>query len=142
MPILTVKRLHPRAVTPHRNHADDAGFDLTAAYVNERSGKTATFGTGLAFGIPKGHVLLVFSRSGHGFNENTRLANCVGVVDAGYTGEVFVKLTRDDGMPHTAIVGDRIAQAVLMKLPTVTIAEVDDLGDTARGANGLGSSGS
>jgi len=85
--------------------------------------------------------MLVFSRSGHGFKENTRLANCVGVVDSDYTGEVFVKLTRDDGQRLDVWPWDRVAQAVFLRVPKIEIIETENLKETKRGDAGLGSTG-
>jgi dUTP pyrophosphatase len=140
---VAVKKLDPRAVIPSRATDGAAGFDITAidyaATWDDRC--EATFRTGLAFDIPDGYVMLVFSRSGHGFKENTRLANCVGVVDSDYTGELFVKLTRDDQRMVTAKPGDRVAQAVFLKLPEVELVETDELKQTERGDKGLGSTG-
>lgn len=141
---LKVKRLHPDAQIPKYQSAGAACFDLhavmdAAAIVSGASPLTVR--TGLAFEIPPGHVLLVYSRSGDGFNRNVRLANCVGVIDSDYTGEVQVKLTGDYSAMMTVEPGQRIAQAMLVKLPDVTIVEVTELAETERGANGFGSTG-
>jgi dUTP pyrophosphatase len=138
-----VKKLDPRAVIPSRATDGAAGFDITAIDIKSDFPLYGekTFRTGLAFDIPDGFAMLVFSRSGHGFKENTRLANCVGVVDSDYTGELFVKLTRDDGLPVTARHGDRVAQAVFLRLPDVDLVETDELKQTERGDKGLGSTG-
>jgi len=69
------------------------------------------FSTGIAFEIPAGWVMRIYSRSGHGFNSDTRLANFVGIIDSDYRGEVKVKLTNDSTNRLLAIGhGDRIAQ--------------------------------
>ena len=130
------KKLHPKAAVPFKATDGAAGFDLTAV---TRQGNV--FGTGLAFDIPVGYVLLIYSRSGHGFKENTRLSNSVGVVDSDYTGEIKVALRRDDGKPLTVQVGDRVAQGVLMRLPKVTFTETQELKETERNDNGFGSTG-
>lgn len=87
--------------------------------------------------------MLVFSRSGHGFKNDTRLANCVGVIDSDYRGEVMVRLTCDNMSVNALHVspGDRIAQAMLLPVAQVEFEEVDDLGATKRGTGGFGSSG-
>jgi len=133
---IKVKKTHPKAVIPHRETDGSAAFDLTAV---TRDGNI--YGTGLSFEIPHGYAMFVYSRSGHGFKENTRLANCVGVVDSDYRGEVKVKLTRDDGSIIMPWVGDRVAQAVIMRLPKVEMIESDTLKDTRRGTGGFGSTG-
>ena len=87
--------------------------------------------------------MLVFSRSGHGFKNNVRLANCVGVIDSDYRGEVMVKLVYD-GFTSNLLVrnGDRIAQAMLVPAQQVTFEVVEELNTTERGTKGFGSTGS
>jgi len=133
---LKYKRVHKDAHPPVFSSEGAAAFDLVGI---RKSGDT--FRTGLAFDIPDGYVLLIFSRSGHGFKENTRLANCVGVIDADFVGEVMVKLTRDDDKPINVQVGERIAQGMLLRLPKVELEEVTELKQTERGEKGFGSTG-
>ena len=86
------KKLDPKAVTPSYAKPGDAGLDLTAItheYRENAAGrKLQVYGTGLAFEIPEGHVGLVFPRSSI-FKTELSLANCVGVLDSGYRGEVI-----------------------------------------------------
>lgn len=142
---LKVKRLRREATLPGYAHEGDACFDLHSC----RSGDlypehpTEVFPIGLAFEIPPGWCMKIYSRSGHGFNDDVRLANCVGIIDQGYKGEVMVKLTLDDedrGYKQVKV-GDRIAQAMLERVEPVEFVEVEELSDTARGAGGLGSTG-
>ena len=109
-------------------------------------GAAVVLHTGLAVEVPVDHVLLMFSRSGHGFKSDVRLANCVGVIDADYRGEVMVKLTCDDmatcdEAPLIIEHGDRIAQGIIFPRPRVECVEVDGLTGTTRGLFGLGSTG-
>ncbi len=140
---LKVKRLTDTAKIPTYAHDGDACFDIYSDGLKSISGTTQVHETGLKFEIPNGYAMMIYSRSGMGFKDNTRLANCVGVVDSGYVGEVMVKLTRDDGYINTFQYkrGDRIAQAMLIPVPVVEFEEVDDVEDTERGDGGLGSSG-
>lgn len=143
-----IKKLHPDAVVPTYATGGSACFDLYANLHEQglesiSDCDTTIIGTGLAFEIPTGWQMLIFSRSGHGFKENTRLANCVGVIDSDYRGEVKVKLTRDDDIGYIDVNhGDRIAQAQLMPVYRVEFKEVDGLSDTERGTGGFGSTGS
>ena len=97
---IKIKKLHPGAKMPAYATADAACFDLHAATVAEcqHIGSVVhecypiTCETGLAFEIPQGNVMLIFGRSGHGFKDNVRLSNAVGVIDADFRGEVKVKL--------------------------------------------------
>lgn len=149
---LAVKRLCRRAKMPVRATPGSACFDIFA--LSDRSGMadlpqplptefvgSCTFGTGLAFEVPPGHVLLVFSRSGHGFKHGVRLANCTGVIDSDYRGELMVRLTVDGEDSFVVREGDRIAQAMLVELPAVALVEAETLSETERGTGGLGSTG-
>ncbi|QXV82401.1 dTUPase [Escherichia phage KurtStettler] len=144
--LLGVKRLTDTAILPSFASAGAACFDLHADLRAEGYDQlyfrvNKVIRTGLAFDIPEGYALMVYSRSGQGFKNNVRLANCVGVIDSDYTGEVKIKLTIDGELPYIIKHGDRIAQAMLIKLPSVQLVEVGELKTTERGANGFGSTG-
>ena len=136
-----IKKLHPDALMPQYGSDGAACFDLhciTGAFVVT----DAVLDTGLAFEIPEGHVMLVFSRSGHGFKNDIRLANCVGVIDHDYRGEVKVKLRCDSNLGGLSVkAGDRIAQAMIVPYPKVELEWADELSDTTRGIGGFGSTG-
>jgi dUTP pyrophosphatase len=138
---LKVKRLNPRAVIPKYQSDGAACFDFVAIKRTDVGPGIALYNTGLAFDIPKGYVLEVYGRSGHGFNRHTRLTNCVGIVDSDYRGEVMVKLISDDCLYDMPEVGERVAQAMLRRVDQVEFIEVDELSETKRGANGMGSTG-
>ena len=139
---LKVKRLTNTAKLPTYAHDGDACFDLYADDVNETCGGTVfTCDTGLSVEVPHGYAMMIYSRSGHGFKNNMRLSNCVGVLDSGYRGPVMVKLTCDRQIQYVPKVGDRIAQAMLIPVPVVTFEEVTELSDSERGEGGFGSSG-
>lgn len=140
---LKVKKLHSSAILP--THATDgsACFDLRALSSGSVSqGHPLVIRTGLAFEVPKDHAMLIFSRSGHGFNYDVRLANCVGVIDSDYRGEVLVKLTADQPAALIINAGERIAQAGIVRMEQVQLLVTDELSETARGTGGLGSTGS
>lgn len=103
--------------------------------------QATVYRTGLAFEIPEGYVMLVYSRSGHGFKHGVRLANCVGVIDSDYRGEVMVKLHNDSRFAFTVYNGDRIAQAMIIPVQQVQFELVTELSSTERGSGGLGSTG-
>ena len=141
---MKIKKLHPAAVVPTYGTEGSACFDLYAVQPEAeiRVVDSATVRTGLAFEVPQGFVMLVFSRSGHGFKNDVRLANCVGVIDSDYRGELMVKLTNDNPSDCLAVhPGDRIAQAMLMPVSQTYFEVVDELSSTDRGAGGFGSTG-
>lgn len=149
---IKIKKLHPNAIVPTYGTAGAAAFDLYACDVGEgwnrtygtyiERGESVEVDTGLAFEIPDGYAMFIYSRSGHGFVDDVRLANCVGVIDSDYRGPVKVKLTADVGSGGFGVrVGDRIAQAVVLPVPRVEFEVVDTLAPTARDTGGFGSTG-
>lgn len=107
------------------------------------SNQTRVFRTGLIPEVPDGWILLLFSRSGHGFKHDIRLANCVGVIDSDYRGELKVKLTADSYGHFTVYEGDAIVQGLLVEAHRWEVQLILDqsvkLSETKRGANGFGS---
>lgn len=150
---LKVKKLYPDARLPVYATDGSGAFDLFAYTVNGAytlgslcyDGHPVTVDTGLEFEVPPGFMLVVNSRSGHGFKYGVRLANAAGWIDPDYRGPLMVKLVCDDANEDAPALiispGDRIAQAALVPMPRVEFVEVDELSDTARGAGGLGSTG-
>lgn len=144
---MKIKRNSSTAQLPFRASAGAAAFDLIADTIElTPAGSKIIINTGLSVAVPEGHALLIFSRSGQGFKHDVRLVNCVGVIDSDYRGPLMVKLTADGphGIDYLMKIrqGDRIAQMILVQLPPMTIEEVDELDETERGQNGLGSTGS
>lgn len=135
-----IKRLTWEAKIPQYATKGAACFDIYTTTDGVVGGVGYVFGTGLSFEVPEGYVLLVYSRSGHGFKHNVRLANCVGVIDSDYRGELKVKLTSDT-LEYIVKAGDAIAQGMLVKIDQVQFAVTETLSDTERGANGFGSTG-
>lgn len=140
------KKLSPQATTPTYAHNGDACFDIYALGdmekpVEIRPGGAAVIPTGISFEVPMGYVMLIYSRSGHGFKSGVRLSNAVGVIDAGFRGEIQVALHNDGKARFKVAHGDRIAQAMIVPRPVVELVEADELSDTSRGTGGLGSTG-
>ena len=143
---IPMKKLRESAVLPHRGSDFAAGYDLNAApergeAVTIAPHTTAMIGTGLAAAIPAGWFGGIFARSGLASKQGLRPANCVGVVDADYRGEICVALHNDTDAPRTVRSGDRIAQLVILPFLAAEFEETDDLTETDRGAGGFGSTG-
>jgi dUTP pyrophosphatase len=141
---LPFRRLRPEAKLPTAQHPGDAGLDLCSAVdVVVEPGQRAMIPTGVAVAIPDGHAGLVLPRSGLASKQGLTMANAPGLIDAGYRGEVVcaaVNLDREQAVK--ILVGDRIAQLVVVELPGVEPTWVDDLPETTRGEGGFGSTGS
>lgn len=136
-----VKLLNDKAIVPTYATDGSGCFDIYACEDAEVIAEGQhVFSTGLSFAIPEGHVMLVFSRSGHGFKHNVRLANCVGVIDSDYRGELLVKLTNDSiGGGVSILSKNAISQGLVLPIEKVVFEEVDELDETIRGTNGFGS---
>ena len=140
---LKVKKLSENAKLPGFATPGSACFDIRTSItkpIRIEAHSSAIIPTGLAFEVPEGYVMNVYSRSGHGFKHNIRLANCVGVIDSDYRGELLVKLTTD-GVAYTVEPGEAIAQGRLEQLVQTILVASLDLSDTARGTGGFGSTG-
>ncbi|MEP6759522.1 MAG: dUTP diphosphatase [Actinomycetota bacterium] len=140
---LPFKRLRLEAELPAAQHPGDAGLDLRAAIdAVVEPGERTMVPTGVAVAIPDDHAGLVLPRSGLASKQGLTLANAPGLIDAGYRGEVICAMVNLDRETSVKIhVGDRIAQLVIVALPTIASTWVDDLPDTARGDGGFGSTG-
>jgi dUTP pyrophosphatase len=137
--IIPTKKLIPEAKLPEQQHVQDAGFDLYATSKTlDRAHSATIYGTGLAFDIPRGFAMFIYPRSSC-FKNGALQANCVGVIDSGYHGEVHVVMK---GLNCEYNVGERIAQAVIMPIPEVEYFEVtNDFAVSERDKGGLGSTG-
>lgn len=147
---IPVKKLRKNAILPLHGSAKAAGYDLYACLDRNEfgdlgieiwSGQTKKVPTGIAVAIPDGYFGAIFARSGLATKEGLRPANCVGVIDSDYRGEIIVALHNDSETYKIVHNGDRIAQLVIMPYLSVRFAECDDLEKTSRGDGGFGSTG-
>lgn len=138
--IIDIKLLHPDAKVPARSKPDDAGADLHALHsVTLEPGMRAVVKTGIAVAVPRGYYGRVAPRSGLAVKHG--LDTLAGVVDCGYTGDVSVVLVNHGDSLVILSAGDRIAQLIIEKIETPEWRVAEDLGASARGADGWGSSG-
>lgn len=141
------KKLDDNAVTPSYGSEYAAGLDLSALIKSGAraqiipAGETVKINTGIAIEMPKGYFGAIFARSGMATKRGLRPANCVGVIDSDYRGEIIVALHNDTNKRETIHNGDRIAQLVIIPYLPVALEEVDELSDTVRGEGGFGSTG-
>lgn len=140
------KLLNDGAVVPTRGSSEAAGYDLHADLggydvLKIQPHCTYSVGTGLAISIPTGYFGAIFARSGIARDRGIRPANCVGVIDSDYRGEVKVALHNDSDELPSIKNGERIAQLVILPCPPVEFEEVEQLSDTERGEGGFGSTG-
>ncbi len=122
-----------------------AGMDLKACLdrsITLKPLERALIPTGIAISLPgPQYGAFIFARSGLASKHGITLANCVGVVDSDYTGEIKVALINLSNEPYTINNGERIAQLVIMKVAKAQFNVTDTLVETKRGSGGFGSTG-
>lgn len=139
MNVLKFKRLVENAVAPKKATSDSNGFDLTATSKEWHDEFQAyVYGTGIAVEIPKGYVGLLFPRSSVR-KYALAMANCVGVIDSDYRGEVMATFRPTmPGQAKVYNVGDKCCQLIIVPAPEFELKEVNELSDTERGTKGHG----
>lgn len=138
-----IQKLTSTAVVPTYSHITDACADIYADEdVTILPGCTVPVSTGIAFAIPDGFVVHVYARSGLSLKTGLRLANSVGIIDAGYRDELKILCWNAGNEPIIIEKGMRIAQMDIMQSPAIEFYEVEnvkDFGEDRMG--GFGSSG-
>ena len=146
---LKVKALSPKIgkeiPAPFYATPGAAAMDLHACVdgaVTIPAGGRRTIPTGIAIALPgPEYVALVYARSGLGIKHGVAPANCVGVIDSDYRGEVLVGLQNSGGEDYTVRPGDRVAQLMVVPVVQARISLTEELDGTGRGAGGFGSTG-
>lgn len=139
-----VKKLNERAKLPTFGTDFSAGADLYCVETEDivvHPQATVFVRTGISMEIPTGYVGLVFPRSGLACKRGLCLANCVGVIDSDYRGEIKVALNNEGNLPQTVSPEERVAQIIIMSYPKINFVEETELTETSRGGGGFGSTG-
>ena len=142
-----IKLLNKAATVPTFGSTDAAGCDLYANLTAEGGSVTIAPGvtyfikTGIAMEIPKNYAGFIYARSGLASKRGLRPANCVGVVDSDYRGEIMVALYNDSQVKQVVNHGERVAQMVIAPYLRPEFVVMNELEDTERGAGGFGHTG-
>lgn len=134
-----IRKVHPNAVIPFRAHATDAGMDVTAISM-EMTEDYVEYDTGLQFQLPEGYAMLIFPRSSNS-KKDLLLCNSVGILDAGYTGNLKLrfKLTTEGYTEKIYNPGDKVGQIMIIPYPEINFIETEVFNETERGNGGFGS---
>jgi len=122
-------------------------FMFGSAWDDERkvllifSGGRCLVPTNIKTAIPEGYEIQIRSRSGLALKNGVFVTNGIGTIDDDYRNYYGVILSNFGDEVFEIKQGDRIAQAVLMKVEKVDWNVVEDLNDTDRGLGGFGSTG-
>jgi dUTP pyrophosphatase len=138
---IRIKKLHADAALPAYAHGalEDAGLDLCAVErIVLSPGSAHAVPTGLAIELQPGYEAQVRPRSGMALKHAITVN--FGTIDPGYRGEIRVIMFNLGRGEYIVEKGDRIAQLIISRYEAVEWEE-GDLGNTARGAGGFGSSG-
>ncbi len=142
---IKVKKVRENARLPFRATAGSAGADLFACIgesVEVGAGERVLIPTGIAIELSDPETgAFVFPRSSLSTKHGLSLANCVGVIDSDYRGEIKVPVINHSDCPYTVHDGDRIAQMVILPILLPEFMECDRLGETERAEGGFGSTG-
>ena len=136
------KKLSDDAYTPTRGSEYAAGWDVYATADYEIApGECVMIPTHIAVEIPNGCFGALYPRSGLACKRGLRLANCVGVIDSDFRGDLTAVIYNDSDEIQYIHTGDRIAQLIITPFVTVEFMEVDELSETVRNTGGFGSTG-
>ena len=139
---INIKKVNEDAIIPTKGSDYAAGYDLYATKDEVIfPHNTTKVSTGLAIEIPEGYYGGIFARSGLASKKRVRPANCVGVIDSDYRGEIIVLLHNDSERHQFISKGDRIAQLIVLPYLSIEFEEVENLNETERGEGGFGSTG-
>lgn len=138
----------PQLALPFYATSGAAGADILANFpaaarggIDLAPGQRALIPTGLVIEIPHGWEVQLRPRSGLALKHGVTVVNAPGTIDSDYRGQVGVVLINLGDRPLHVAHGDRIAQIVVAPAPQAQFVETGNLGGTARGAGGFGSTG-
>ena len=104
-------------------------------------GETQLVPTGFALEIAPTFEVQLRPRSGLALKFGITMLNSPATIDSDYRGEVGVILTNLGREPFEIARGDRIAQMVVARVERAEIVEINELGESERGAGGFGHTG-
>lgn len=121
-----------------------AAIDLHACLdepVTIPGGGQAMIPAGFAAAIPDGYVGIMAVRSSMGVKNGVGMSNGIGVIDSDYRGPLRVSLHNFRDTDYVVQPGDRVAQLMVVPVLRPEVEVAAELPETARGANGFGSTG-
>jgi dUTP pyrophosphatase len=143
---LRIKALNTRTKKVYSDHGHfhegDAGIDLYALEDQVvEAGETTRIHFGIACESLEEKPYFLIPRSSIS-KTPLRMSNSIGLIDAGYRGEIMASVDNIKSEDYTIKSGQRLFQLVAMNGSPIHIALVDELSETERGDGGFGSTGS
>tara|TARA_B100001142_G_scaffold308646_1_gene340358 strand:- start:273 stop:710 length:438 start_codon:yes stop_codon:yes gene_type:complete len=122
-------------------HEGDAGIDLFIVEKKDiKPGETVKLKLGIACESLEDKPYLLMPRSSIS-KTPLRLSNSIGLIDAGYRGEIMASVDNIKNFSYTVNIGQRLFQIVAMDGSKISFELVDELTQSQRGAGGFGSTG-
>ena len=144
---IKIKKTHRDARLPSYIRPGDSAMDLYACLdgpIKIPPGERRIIQCGVAVELPPGYGMLIVPRSGLSVKHGVTVHNAPGLVDSNYRGEIRVIIhneMRTFNESFEVFHGARIAQALVLPIPSIEWDEVDILSESSRGDKGFGSSG-
>jgi len=141
-PHISIFKDQPAAILPTKGHPTDVGYDLTVISKHkELTADTDLYDTGIKASVENGYYLEIVPRSSLS-KSGYMLANSVGIIDPGYTGNLYVALTKVDKFSPRLELPFRCCQLIVRKKVESTLSLVNNFDHiSARGVGGFGSTG-
>lgn len=133
-------KIKPEGQAPAKHHSSDSGFDITLVREVSRHGNLTFFGTGIGVTTAHGWYFQLVPRSSLA-KRGYMLANSVGIIDQGYSGEIMAPLIKIDPEAQPLTLPCRCLQIVPAPVVHFNFPEVTSLKITARNQGGFGSTG-
>ena len=142
---MTVKIINRSAnALPNYETSGSAGMDIRAnieAPISLKSLERTLIPTGLFIELPQGYEAQIRPRSGLAIKKGISLPNTPGTIDSDYRGEIKIIVINLSAETQIIEPEERIAQMVIAKYEQIAWQQVEVLGDTERGMDGFGSTG-
>lgn len=148
-PLLKIYKADADAIVPSKNNYSDAGLDLTIIKEYKRlNSDTVLYDTGIKLEIPNGYYVEIVPRSSIS-RSGYILANSIGIIDQGYTGNLYVALRKINKDCEELVLPYKCCQIIMKKqiypkiiiedlvVGTETHSQCDSA--TSRGSGGFGS---
>jgi dUTP pyrophosphatase len=142
IPDIKIKVMLSRGAKMLEKKDGDSGYDLHCMLDTPRIevgiGETVLINTGISVELPHGYELQVRPRSSTAIN---CLLVQLGTIDSSYRGEIRIPISNISNRKRIIEQNERIAQAVLSRVPDAELEQAFELSKTWRGGNGFGSTG-
>lgn len=136
---MKIRRLHKDTPLPRKSHLPDSGLDIFMPCSFEiESLETKTVGLDLCVSIPEGFAGMLVPRSSIA---EKGLIIQTAIIDPDYTGEIHLIVTNCSKQKMTIEKGQRVCSLVVYNVLNCRLEEVEEMPQTERGCNGLGSTG-